>query len=179
MHFLCLQSGNQNITSASWDFGDGTSPTLTNRTKSYAVAGTYTVRVTVTDNSGGQNVASNSITVTSGGTTLPECTASRTDELGRNCARSNLSATQGNYVYMYILVPAGTSQLRINTSGGTGNADLYASTSTWATTSTSNYVSRNSGNSESIVINNPPAGYLYVSLHAATNFSGVKVSTEY
>ena len=62
--------------------------------------------------------------------------------------------------------------------GGTGNADLYASTVSWATTSSS-YVSRNAGNGESIVIANPPAGYLYVSLHAATNFSGVKVSTEY
>lgn len=111
-------------------------------------------------------------------TALPECTASRTDELGRNCSRSNLAATQGNYVYMFVNVPAGTPQLRITASGGTGNADLYASTVSWATTSSS-YVSRNAGNGESIVIANPPAGYLFVSLHAATNFSGVKVSTEY
>ncbi|MBL8263300.1 MAG: collagenase [Xanthomonadaceae bacterium] len=111
-------------------------------------------------------------------TSLPECGASRADELGKNCSRSNLSATQGNYVYMYVLVPPGTPQLRITSSGGTGNADLYASTVSWATTSSS-YVSRNAGNGESIVIANPPSGYMYVSLHAATNFSGVKVSTEY
>ena len=113
-----------------------------------------------------------------GSTALPECTTSRVDELGRNCSRSNLSATQGNYVYMFTYLPPGVAQLRLTSSGGTGNADLYASTVSWATTSSS-YVSRNAGNGESIVIANPAAGYLYVSLHAATNFSGVKVSTEY
>lgn len=111
-------------------------------------------------------------------TTLPECTTARADELGRNCSRSNLSATQGNYVYMYTYLPPGVAQLRLTASGGTGNADLYASTVSWATTSSS-YVSRNAGNGESIVIANPASGYLYVSLHAATTFSGVKVSAEY
>jgi microbial collagenase len=272
------------IASRSWNFGDGTTSTAANPSKTYATAGTYSVVLTVTDNRGATATRTQSVTVTapptsnvlangvartglaasigqklafvmdvpagatnlkftmSGGsgdadlyvrfgsaptttaydcrpylggnaetctianvqagryyvmvdayssfsgvsltgsytpsTALPECTATRADELGKNCSRSNLAATQGNYVYMYVLVPAGTPQLRITASGGTGNADLYASTVSWATTSSS-YVSRNAGNGESIVIANPPAGYLYVSLHAATNFSGVKVSTEY
>ena len=120
-----------------------------------------------------------------GGTTpppgggLPECTASRTDELGKNCSRSNLSATQGRYVYLYINVPAGVSQLKITTSGGSGNADLYYNASTWATTSNATQSSRSSGNNETLLINNPAAGYRYISLYATSGFSGVKVSTEY
>ncbi len=35
-----------------WDFGDGTTSTLANVTKTYQVAGNFTVRLTVTDNSG-------------------------------------------------------------------------------------------------------------------------------
>lgn len=40
------------IASRSWDFGDGTSSTATNPSHTYAVAGTYTVTLTVTDNTG-------------------------------------------------------------------------------------------------------------------------------
>ena len=40
-----------------WNFGDGTTSTLTNVTKTYQVAGNYTVTLTVTDNSGATAVA--------------------------------------------------------------------------------------------------------------------------
>ena len=60
------------IASRSWDFGDGSSSTAANPSKSYATAGSYTVMLTVTDNLGSS--ASNSKTVTVGaacpGTTL-------------------------------------------------------------------------------------------------------------
>ncbi|MEM3493779.1 MAG: PKD domain-containing protein, partial [Thermoplasmata archaeon] len=41
------------ITSWSWDFGDGTQSTQRNPTHRYSTKGTYTVRLTVTDNDGG------------------------------------------------------------------------------------------------------------------------------
>lgn len=167
------------IASRSWSFGDGTTSTAVNPTKTYVAAGTYTVSLTVTDNQGASNTTSRSVTVSTGGGGLPECTASRTDELGRNCARSNLSASTGSTRYFYLLVPAGTSQLRITTSGGTGNADLYYSASSWATPGSYTLRSVNAGNGESITVNNPPSGYVYISVHAAASFSGVKVSTEY
>ncbi|WP_374519328.1 collagenase [Undibacterium squillarum] len=167
------------IASRSWNFGDGTTSTAANPSKTYAAAGTYTVTLTVKDNAGASATTTQSVTVTSGGTSLPECTGSA-EVLGKNCVRSNLSATAGNYVYMYINVPAGTPKLTITTSGGTGNADLFVSTlGTWATRDYYNYGSYKTGNAESVVINNPPAGYVFVSLYATTNFSGVKVTTQY
>lgn len=166
------------IASRSWGFGDATTSTATNPTHTYAAAGTYTVTLTVTDNQGATNTTSRSVTV-SGGTTLPECTASDTRQLARNCKRSNRSGTAGNYNYMYISLPAGVTQLKITMSGGTGNADLYVSTSSWATTSNYQYSSTTPGNSDTLTIPNPPSGYLYISLHAAAAFSGVTISTEY
>ncbi|HVJ61139.1 MAG TPA: collagenase, partial [Tahibacter sp.] len=110
---------------------------------------------------------------------LPECTASDVRVLGKNCQRSNTTATQGNYAYFYVNVPAGTAQLRISTSGGTGDANLYGSTASWATTTNWTQRSMNAGNGEAIVVNNPAAGYYYVSLHAASGFSGVTVRSEF
>jgi len=46
-----------------WDFGDGITAVGLETTHVYAAAGTYLVRLTVTDNRGGQNVATTSIRV--------------------------------------------------------------------------------------------------------------------
>lgn len=167
------------IASRSWNFGDNTSSTATNPSKTFSAAGTYNVSLTVTDNKGATNTTTRAISVSSGGTVLPECSASDTRELGKNCKRSNRSGTAGNYNYMYVYLPAGTTQLKISTSGGTGNADLYVSTSSWATQSNYQYYSANAGNGESVMIYSPSAGYVYISLYGVTAFSGVTVSTEY
>ena len=54
------------IASRSWSFGDGTSSTTTNPSKTYATDGTYTVKLTVTDNGGASNTVSKSVTVSGG-----------------------------------------------------------------------------------------------------------------
>lgn len=51
------------ITSYAWSFGDGTTATGAQVTKTYSVAGTYTATLTVTDDSGRTGTASQSITV--------------------------------------------------------------------------------------------------------------------
>jgi len=53
------------IVSYAWDFGDGATATGSRVTKRYSAAGTYTVTLTVTDNRGATNSASQTITVTS------------------------------------------------------------------------------------------------------------------
>ncbi len=56
------------IASRSWNFGDGTSSTVANPVKTYGVSGTYTVTLTVTDNSGATNAKSSTVTVNAAGT---------------------------------------------------------------------------------------------------------------
>ncbi|ROU07453.1 S8 family peptidase [Lysobacter enzymogenes] len=55
------------IASRSWDFGDGTTSTATNPSKTYSAAGTYTVKLTVTDNAGASNTKTATVTVGSSG----------------------------------------------------------------------------------------------------------------
>ncbi|MEM2129752.1 MAG: PKD domain-containing protein, partial [Candidatus Bathyarchaeia archaeon] len=52
------------IVSYAWDFGDGTFGTGVNPTRAYAAAGTYTVRLTVTDNGGATDSEEKPVTVT-------------------------------------------------------------------------------------------------------------------
>lgn len=164
------------ITARSWNFGDGTTSTATNPSKTYTAPGTYTISLTVTDAKGLTSTTAKPVTLSA---TLPACTTSDTRMLGQNCSRSGRSAKTGDLDYLYLYLPAGTVTLHITTIGGTGNADLYYNPSNWATTTAYTARSTNAGNSESITVSNSTAGYRYVSLYAQTAFSGVTVTTAY
>ncbi|MGC0419386.1 collagenase [Embleya sp. AB8] len=164
------------IATRAWDFGDGTTSTEANPTKTYA-AGTYTVRLTVTDNGGATASTTQSVTVTGGGTA--ECTDPDTRALGKNCRRSSLSAGTGSTVWFYIYIPAGTPRLDIVTAGGTGNADLYYNSDVWATPTAYTAKSTNPGNAETLTITAPSQGYHYISLDAKQAFAGTSVTTTF
>jgi PKD repeat protein len=59
------------IASRSWNFGDGSSSTLTSPSKTYAAAGTYNVTLTVTDNGGLTHSRTTAVTVGSTGNVAP------------------------------------------------------------------------------------------------------------
>ncbi|WP_188301800.1 M9 family metallopeptidase [Streptomyces sp. CBMA156] len=118
-------------------------------------------------------------TETPGQPQLPECEGGDIRKLDANCVRSNLAATTGNYTHFYVWVPAGTKQIKVTSKGGTGNGDLYYNPGTWAYTNA--YTARSAGpdNSETLTVDNPPAGYVFFSLHAKSGFSGVSVTSEF
>ncbi|MEU3465987.1 collagenase [Streptomyces sp. NPDC006733] len=164
------------ITARSWNFGDGTTSTATNPSRTYAAAGTYTVTLTVTDAKGLTSTTAKPVTVSGA---LPPCTSADARVMDRNCSRSGRSATTGNLDYLYLYLPAGTTTLTVTTTGGTGNADLYYNPTTWATATAYTARSTAAGNTESITVTNTTAGYRYISLYARTAFSGVTVTTRY
>jgi len=157
------------IASRSWNFGDGTTSTATNPSKTYSAAGTYSVVLTVTDNGGATNSVTKSVTVaTSGGSVLTN-----------GVAATGLSAATGGTVNYTMVVPAGATGLKFVTAGGTGDADMYVKFGSAPTDTVYDCRPYASGNAETCNIATAQAGTYYVRLKAYSAFSGVSLTGSY
>jgi len=87
------------------------------------------------------------------------------------------SVSAGNWSSMYtVTIPAGTTSLVVNISGGSGDADLYVRAGAAPTTSSYNCRPYLGGNTETCTINNPTAGTTYyIGVRAYTAYSGVSM----
>ncbi|HET7779845.1 MAG TPA: PKD domain-containing protein, partial [Rudaea sp.] len=102
------------IASRSWTFGDGGTSTATNPSHTYASAGTYSVKETVTDNGGLTGSVTKSVTVTT------------TSNVLQNGVGITISDATVNHQQNWTMsVPAGATNLVFTMSGGTGDADMY------------------------------------------------------
>lgn len=107
---------------------------------------------------------------------LPPCP--RNDQLGKNCS---ISGYASNYAaYSYIMLPAGAKNLRLYTTGGTGNVDLWVGEEHYPSKTSGDPRSTNAGNNESVLIPNPVTGrWIYIMLDAKQPFSGVTLNASY
>ncbi|MGJ4730013.1 S8 family serine peptidase [Luteimonas sp. SDU101] len=158
------------IASRSWNFGDGTTSTAANPSKTYAAAGTYSVALTVTDDDGASNTRTQSVTVSGGG---------GGSVLQNGVPVTGLSASSGNWVHYTMVVPAGASNLNISASGGSGDADLHVRYGSQPTTSAYDCRPYRTGNTETCTFASPQAGTWHVSLRAYSAFSGVSLVGSY
>jgi len=85
---------------------------------------------------------------------------------------NNLSGAAGQWRSTTINVPAGQSQLVVQISGGTGDADLYLRRGANPTTTTYDCRPFRTGNNETCTINNPQAGTWNIRLRGFSAFSG-------
>jgi serine protease len=83
-------------------------------------------------------------------------------------------ATGASQLYT-IVVPAGSSQLAVTTSGGSGDADLYVKAGAAPTTTSYDKASEGSTTSESITIASPTAATYYVLVSSYAAITGVSV----
>jgi PKD repeat protein len=154
------------IASRSWNFGDGGTSTATSPSRTYAAAGTYNVALTVTDNGGLSHTTTKAVTVTSG--SLPT--------LNNGVAVTGLSATTGNSLNYIMNVPAGATNLRFVTSGGTGDMDMYVKFGSAPTDTVYDCRPYATGNAETCNIATVQAGTYHVRLKAYSSFTGVSVT---
>jgi len=103
-----------------------------------------------------------------------ECSAADTSQLGDNCTRSNVAASN-NPAYFALLLPAGLASVEISTSGGSGNADLYVRAGNWPTLAQYDGNSTQAGNSENVTLTSPPAGWCYVMIVPTQPFNGLQI----
>ena len=152
------------ISSYSWDFGDGNSSTDANPVHNYAAAGTYSVSLTVTDNEGASDTETQSVTVTEAG--------------GGNSGgftETGLSPAQGQNLSYTIDVPAGATSLVVDTSGGTGNADLVINFGSAPTRTNNDCIQQGAGNTHNCTITNPDEGTWFIIVRGTAAASGVQL----
>jgi M6 family metalloprotease-like protein len=93
---------------------------------------------------------------------------------------TNVSGATGSLQTYSVAVPAGATNLKIQTSGGTGDADLYIRFGQAPTTSVFDCASLLYGNNETCEVPFPNTGaYYHILLEAYTAFSGLTLTATY
>jgi vibriolysin len=108
-----------------------------------------------------------------GGTVTPPPTS--TTPLSNGVALTGRSGAAGSATYYSIAVPAGQSTLVVETSGGTGDADLYVRVGSNPTTTTYTCKSDGSTSTERCSLSAPAAGTYYILLQGYSAYSGVSL----
>lgn len=141
-----------NIVSYLWTFGDGNISIEANPNHSYANADVYTVTLQVTDDQGANHTDTTTATITGDNNT----------NVLVNKTWLSISGDEGSETLYSINVPAGASSLRFDTSGGTGDADMYVKYGSAPTTSDFDCRPYKSGNLENCNIDVAQSGTYYV-----------------
>ncbi len=102
-----------------------------------------------------------------------------TTPLNNGVPVTGLSGSTGNKKYYTLEVPAGATSLSFDTSGGTGDVDLYVRYGAAPSTGTYDCRPYKSGNTENCSFSNPQAGTWYVMLHAYSSYSGASLTGTY
>ncbi|MBU1620927.1 MAG: S8 family serine peptidase [Gammaproteobacteria bacterium] len=98
---------------------------------------------------------------------------------GATSTINNISVSRNAWKHYTVVVPAGMSVLTVNTSGGSGDADLYVRRGSQPTTSTYDCRPYLNGNTESCTFNNPMAATYHISIRGYTAASGITLTTSY
>jgi len=97
------------------------------------------------------------------------------NELQNNVVVTGLSGAAGASLNYMFAVPLGTSQLRVQMSGGSGDADLYVRHGSAPTDTAYNCRPYQSGNNETCTINAPASGSWHIRVKGYNGFSGVSL----
>lgn len=94
-------------------------------------------------------------------------------ELQNGVPVTNLSGSSGTELRYTIAVPSGATNLQIQISGGSGDADLYVRFGSAPTTGSYNCRPYLNGNNEACTFGTPQAGTYHIMVRGYTAFSGV------
>jgi vibriolysin len=92
---------------------------------------------------------------------------------------TGIAGATGSWTYYKITVPSAQTSLKINMSGGTGDADLYVKLGAQPTATVYDYRPYLTGNAESVSVTNPAAGDWYIGINGYAAYSGVSLSATY
>lgn len=102
-----------------------------------------------------------------------------TTTLTNGVAVTGIAASTGTWTHYKITVPAGQTQLKVEQSLGSGDADLYVKLGSQPTSASYTCRPYLGGNTETCTQTNPAAGDWYVSIYAYATYSGVQLKATY
>jgi len=91
-------------------------------------------------------------------------------------SHTGLSGAAGSWFNYSINVPAGTTELRVTTRGGPGDADLYVRYGATPNYNQWDYRPYTGSANEDVVVSNPAAGTWYFSVNGYTSYSNLTVT---
>ena len=123
------------IVSSAWTFGDTTSGSGATNTHTYAVAGTYVVTLTVTDNLGATNTVSHNVTVTNALPTASFTSSASFHTVTFNSTSTDPDGTIVSYLWNFDDTTSGPdeSNTHIYSNAGTYNVNLTVTDNDGAT----------------------------------------------
>jgi hypothetical protein len=92
---------------------------------------------------------------------------------------TGLQANGGSTNYYEITIPSGASNLQVNISGGSGDADLYTKFASQPTLNSYDCRPWLAGNNENCNVNAPQEGTYYVGINAYESYTGLSLSASY
>jgi hypothetical protein len=92
---------------------------------------------------------------------------------------SALAGTMESVKFYKIIVPSGATELRVTTTGGTGDCDVYVKAGAMPTTSLYDDRGYENGNDEDVHFTSPASGEWYIVIHGYKEYSGVTLSATY
>ncbi len=131
-------------------------------------AGTHTITAAVTDSGGLPGSASISVTINAGVTALTN-----------GVAITGLAGAAASSKMYSLAVPAGATNLHFNTTGGTGDADLYVKLGSQPTTTVRDCASESATTTEVCTFATPSAGTYYALVYGYAAYSGVSITGTY
>ncbi|MCJ8273234.1 MAG: proprotein convertase P-domain-containing protein, partial [Psychrosphaera sp.] len=99
--------------------------------------------------------------------------------LENGVAKTSLAGAKNNQTFYTIDVPAGATDLKFVTTGGTGDADLYVKFNGNPTTGAYDCRSWASGNTETCNISSVQTGKYHVLINAYSAYSGMSLTASY
>ena len=155
------------ITGYQWDFGDGNSSTLANPSHTYASAGSYTAKLTVTDNLGGEGLSQATVEINGGsGLTLPNtCSTGGSTTTGGSLTDGEVKCLGNQATIWFSMADINThNSVAISTGHGNGNLDVYYSNTGWPSETNAQAQSVQAGNEECIYLTNQSNYWSYLKI---------------
>lgn len=157
------------IASFAWNFGDGNTSNNANPSHTYSAAGEYTAQLTVTDNEGASSSTSATVfitTETGGG-------------MQSGIPITGISGSKNTEFQYFIDIPVGAKNLTFDTSGGSGDLDLYVRFGSEPTQNDYDCRPFSGSGTENCTFASPEAGRYYVMLRAYAAISNYQLVAKF